>query len=115
MEEGAGKIGRGWEGSQRWGTRAPVHSDKLSHLLRDSPGTLYELLLSVGVAGAALQGACLGNQSGTAMPQLLHTVLDVGTYLWADGKGRGALQKALRDLHCAWRSHEGPSRTCIVD
>lgn len=82
------------------GSQCPVHGGECRHLLRDSPGTLYELLLGVGVAGAALQGACLGDQGGTAVPQLLHAVLDVGTYLRADGKGRWPLQKALGPPLC---------------
>lgn len=80
--------GQGWEGRRRWGkaaglgeASAPVRRDKHSHLLRYSPGTLKELLLGVGIAGAALQGTCFGDQSSTAMAQLLYPVLDVGTYL----------------------------------
>lgn len=103
------------EGRRRLGRAAGLggHGDEHSYLLRDSPGTLYELLLGIGVAGAALQGACLGDQSSTAMPQLLHPVLDVGTYLGGDGRGRWALRKVLGA--CAWRSHQEPNRTCIVD
>lgn len=58
-----------------------AHREENSHLLRDSPGTLYELLLGIGVTGATLQGACLGHQGSTSMAQLLYSVLDVGTYL----------------------------------
>lgn len=80
-EERAGKAGGGWERLQGWGAWPSVRGDELGHLLRDSPGALYELLLGVGVTGAALQGACLGGQSSTAVSQFLNPVLDVGTYL----------------------------------
>lgn len=80
-EERAGNAGRGWDRLQGWGASPLVHREEHSHLLGDSPGTLYELLLGVGVTGAALQGACFGDQSRTAVPQLLYPVLDVGTYL----------------------------------
>lgn len=63
------------------GEQLPVCTDKLCHLFGDSPGTLDELLLGVGITGAALKGTCLGDQSSTAMAQLLHPVLDVGPYL----------------------------------
>lgn len=52
-----------------------------SHLLRYSPGTLYELLLRVDITGVTLQSTCLRNQSRTAMAQLLYSVLDMSTYL----------------------------------
>ena len=74
---GSGRRDRG----KGWGAQPPGRGDGLSHLLRDSPGTLYELLLGVGITGAALQGACLGDQSCAAVPQLLNPVLDVGAYL----------------------------------
>lgn len=78
---GLGRLEEGGEGGRVWDPQAPVRGDEQGHLLGDSPGTLYELLLGVGVTGAALQGACLGDQSSTSVPQLLYPVLDVGTYL----------------------------------
>lgn len=64
-----------------FGGSPTICRDEHCHLLRNSPGTFYELLLGVGITGAALQGACLGDQSGTAMAQLLYPVFDMGTYL----------------------------------
>lgn len=78
------------------GERSPVSEERViplqeegCHLLGDSPSTLYELLLRVGIAGAALQCACLGDQSGTAVAQFLNSVLDVGTNLQMDVERRG--------------------------
>lgn len=82
-EDRAGKVGGGGERLQGWGGPVPQSAgiNKHSHLLRYSPGTLEELLLGVGIAGAALQSTCFGDQSSTAMAQLLYPVLDVGAYL----------------------------------
>lgn len=77
QRRGLGRL----EDGQGGRIREPAHRDEHSHLFGDSPGTLYELLLGVGITGAALKGTCLGDQSRTAMPQLLYPVLDVGTYL----------------------------------
>lgn len=52
-----------------------------TYLLRNLACTLYQLLLGVGIAGAALQGSSLGDQGSTAMTQLLHPALDVGADL----------------------------------
>lgn len=52
-----------------------------TYLLRNLACTLYQLLLGVGIAGAALQGSSLGDQGSTAMTQLLHPALDVGANL----------------------------------
>ena len=52
-----------------------------TYLLRNLACTLYQLLLGVGIAGAALQGSSLGDQGSAAMTQLLHPALDVGADL----------------------------------
>lgn len=52
-----------------------------SHLLRNLAGAFNQLLLGVGIAGAALEGSSVGHKSGTAMAQLLHSVLNVGANL----------------------------------
>lgn len=81
LEEGT--KGKGWEGQRSvektpgWGASPAAHG----HLLRHSPGAFYEFFLGVGITGTALQGTCLGDQSSTAMAQLLYSVLDVGAYL----------------------------------
>lgn len=56
-------------------------SPLITYLLRNFAGTLYQLLLGVGITGAALQGSSLGDQGSTAMTQLLHPALDVGADL----------------------------------
>lgn len=52
-----------------------------AHLLGDLARALDQLLLGVGIAGAALQGSSLGHQGSTAVTQLLHPALDVGADL----------------------------------
>lgn len=68
------------------------------HLLRDFAGALDQLLLGVGIAGAALQGSSLGHQCGASMAQLLHPVLDVEADL-----GR------MQGCHPEWAQHQDPS------
>lgn len=114
MEERAGKAGRGWEGQQGWGASAQstaASAITFSETLRAHSMSSFLVKASLGLHCRA---PALVTRAAQPCPSSCTRCL-----MWAPicermGKGDGLYKRHL-DLHCAWRSHEGPNRTCTVD